>query len=140
MTIEIDFPFVRCLAQNHTDSRGKTDDCRFLSWRPGVFLEVTYDTGWGDYPEPNEGAVANGMGKMLLAEIDRHALPKPYQARVFYTRQWQDPDGRVFGKKQIRIITAGGFTHLCDGWRHEFALDPKALEEDVAAFEEQTAR
>ena len=136
-TVAVDFPFVRCVAQNHTDDRSKTDDCRFLSWRPGVDLQEIMRYGFGGHPEPDDYFVANGMGKMLLTEIDRHQLPGRYATRVFYTRQFQDPDGRVYGKKQLRIITAGGFTTLCDGWRHEFELEPDAVPDDVVAFEKE---
>ncbi len=133
--IAVDFPFVRTVGQRYCDDRSTGPDDRFLSWRPGIDWQPSGSPY--AYGDEEHGAVANGMGKILLTEIDRHELPKPYQARVFYTRQWQDPDGRVYGKKQLRIITAGGFTSLCNGWRHEFALDPDAVPDDVVAFEKE---
>ena len=86
-------------------------------WRPGVSFEPDDGTedgaGWAD-----------GIGKMVLSEIDSHKLPRPYPERVFYLREWIDPKGRRFGKRNLRVTTRAAFTRMLRGYRHEFEYDP----------------
>lgn len=85
------------------------------SWRPGVRHELVHYDGQ---------AVADGLGTMLVKVIDVHRLPHPYPARVFFTRQWRDPDGNVFGKRRLLIRSVGEFTKMLRGYRdlHDVSL------------------
>jgi hypothetical protein len=83
-----------------------------ITWRPGVKWVQNYD---------DSDAVAEGMGAMLLTVIDVHK-PGRFPARVFFTRQWRDPDGKVFGKGALRITTVPAFRRRAKGYMHEFEL------------------
>lgn len=82
------------------------------SWRPGVRWVQVYD---------DSEAEAEGIGAMLLTVIDVHK-PGRFPARVFFTRQWRDPDGKVFGKGGLRITTVPAFLRRTKGYMHEFEL------------------
>lgn len=79
-------------------------------WRPGCRSVQNYD----DFD-----FIADGHGEMLLTVVSTHK-PGKFPERVFYTRQWKDPDGRVFGKGALRNTTAGNFRKLLRGYRHEY--------------------
>lgn len=84
------------------------------SWRPGV-----------EFEQEDEGqayGVAEAVGEMLLTVIDVHK-PGRFPTRVFYTRQWKDPNGRVFGKGGLRITTLDAFRRRMRGYMHEYWLD-----------------
>lgn len=85
------------------------------SWCPGVEWEHSD-------PYSDADARADAFGEMLMAVIDVHK-PGRFPPRVFYTRQWKDPTGRVFGKAGLRIVTAEKFRRLCKGYRHEVYVD-----------------
>jgi hypothetical protein len=82
------------------------------SWRPGVRWVQVYD---------DSEAEAEGIGAMLLTVIDVHK-PGRFPARVFFTRQWRDPDGKVFGKGGLRITTVPAFLRRTKGYMHDFEL------------------
>jgi hypothetical protein len=83
-----------------------------ITWRPGVRWVQVYD---------DSEAEAEGMGSMLLTVIDVHK-PGRFPARVFFTRQWRDPDGKTFGKGGLRITTVPAFLRRVKGYMHEFEL------------------
>jgi hypothetical protein len=83
-----------------------------ITWRPGVRWVLVYD----DFE-----AEAEGIGAMLLTVIDVHK-PGRFPARVFFTRQWRDPDGKLFGKGALRITTVPAFLRRTKGYMHEFEL------------------
>lgn len=89
------------------------------TWRPGT-------RGVVKLPD-DVGSVADGMGFIVLIEISRHK-PGRYPERVFYVRQWIDPDGRRFGKPGLRMTTAHAFARLCKGYRHEFEMAAPAAD------------
>ena len=60
-------------------------------------------------------AIADGMGKMVLTVV-RH------RTRVFYTRQWVDPNGKHFGKSKLRVTTQAAFTRMVSGYRSAYRL------------------
>lgn len=74
------------------------------SWQPGF----THEFGYGGESE----MVCHGFGHVIYTVIDFHALPKPYPARVFYTRKFRDPEGREFGKTKLNTRSAAAFTRL----------------------------
>ena len=107
-TYEVDYPFVRC-----TFSEWDEEGCHSVkSWRPGCEYDVD---DWG-----NAGAYCNGMGKQLLTVVSVHK-PGKYPTRIFFTRQWRDPDGKAFGKGSLRICTLEKFRRLAKGF---MAHDP----------------
>jgi len=88
------------------------------TWRPGTkFID-----GPDSCPEnPYVESVADSHGKMILTVVDIHK-PGKFPTRVFFTRQWQDPDGKVFGKGKLHITTKQAFTILLRGYRHGYDL------------------
>lgn len=113
--IKAPYPFIRVTVTLH-DEEGPHD---VQSWRPGVRGVPVYP---GDVEE-----VADGMGSIVLTEVSRHK-PGRYPERVFYVRQWIDPDGRRFGKPGLRMTTAHAFARLCKGYRHEFEMAAPAAD------------
>lgn len=90
--------------------------CTIETWRPGCMVDTNErnNTEWA----------ADDVGTMLLSVVSIHR-PGKYPTRVFYTRQWRDPDGKVFGKPGLRMTTMQAFLRLCRGYRFDFWLDGK---------------
>lgn len=88
------------------------------TWRPGTKAELM--PPYGDAQE-----FADGVGQVIYTVI---AVFKPgsYPARVFFIRQWADPDGKTFGKSKLRITTQQAFRTLVKGWRHEYEMSEAA--------------
>ena len=105
--------------------KSETHEIRYPFHR-GTFIEEDYD-GRRESPTWNVGPldvrdqygqptyVAHGWGKMLIKVVSRHK-PGKYPERIFYTRQWEDPDGKQFGKTCLRITTAQRFKRLISGF------------------------
>lgn len=112
-TYSVRYPFVRDEFELPPDDPEATQMAKVKGWRPGVEFdsEAAY---YGD-----TGAAADGDGEMLLTVVSTHK-PGKFPERVFYTRQWKDPDGRVFGKCALRMTTTGNFRKLLRGYRHEY--------------------
>lgn len=104
----VQYPFVR-EAYEPPDP----DDFTVDSWRPGVRFE--------QYGDGSDESYADALGKMRLRVI---AVVKPgkYPERVFFTRQWEDPDGKQFGKAKLRMTTTQNFRVLLRGYRHEYEM------------------
>ena len=98
------FPFLRDTytepptGEQETYVEGETR----ATWRPGWTYELC-----GHYGDDSEPAW-EGDGEELR-ELVAICKPGHYPARAFYVRQWRDPDGRVFGKKGLRMTTASAF-------------------------------
>lgn len=107
--VEIPYPFVRTRKFVPDECGGGEVEC----WHPGVNVELVAPDG-GD-----SECVAEGIGRMLIQQISRHK-PAKYPERVFYVRQWRDPDGKVFGKRNLRVATASQFERLCKGFRYQY--------------------
>lgn len=117
--LEVPYPFV-IEEYDAIDDEGHSS--RGLSWRPGTkFVIQGVDEIFG---ETTRG-IAEGMGHMLITPIKRVELPGHYHTRIFYVRQWRDPDGRVFGKTKLRVMTEQCFRRLLGGFRHSYALEVK---------------
>ncbi len=100
------YPFVRT---THTewDDEGSAE---VPTWKPGVSRE-------------GEGtAYADGIGGQIVTVISTHK-PGRYPMRVFFTRKWRDPSGKVFGKTACRVLSLQAFRTLVGGFRHPFELD-----------------
>ncbi len=103
---------------------------------PHPFTRTTYDApdGSGEHPtwapgyieEPDGHVIAHGFGAALYHVVSVHELPRPYHTRVFYTRQWRDPNGRVFGKRGILITTVTAFRRRLKGPATWVTLDKAA--------------
>ena len=91
------FPFVRKLGFVGHDDDGH---CYEETWTPGVGNRLVY-------PDDAE-AYANGEGWQILTVVSTHK-PGRFPMRVFYTQEWEDPDGRVFGKAKCRVLTVQAF-------------------------------
>lgn len=120
ITHEIVCPF-------HEFSNGP--DC---GWLPGCHKEhneeyaghVNGDATWQD----GVAYIADALGHMIINEIQTVSI-EGYEDRVFYTRQWRDPEGKVFGKKDLRVKGRRAFTRLLKGWRHPFYLNGYVINE-----------
>lgn len=112
--IEVPYPFVRDTFMTHeADEEGGSFGSEIPTWKPG-----TCNVGVGD---EEYGSVADGMGAQLLQVISVHK-PGRFPTRIFYTRQWRDPDGKTFGKGSLRVLSVGGFRSLARGFRHHYQL------------------
>jgi hypothetical protein len=110
---EVVYPFVRDTFTTHeADSEGAFG-AEIPTWKPGTRNEMVY-------PDDCE-SVADALGAQILTVVSRHK-PGRFPARVFYTRQWRDPDGRVFGKGGCRVATAEKFKRLSTRYGHPFKL------------------
>lgn len=107
--IEVAHPFVR-EKYNGLDEDGPFER---MSWRPGVrFEHIPPDTG---------AFFADGVGKQTITIVSTHK-PGRFPERVFYTRQWEAPDGHKFGKTKLLYKTIQAFRVLTRGYRHEFEM------------------
>lgn len=109
-TYTVTFPFVLEDVEILPDDPEATELVKVKSWRPGIEWEQ-HDSGDSD-------ACADALGEMLLTVVDVHR-PGRFPTRVFYTRQWKDPMGRVFGKGGLRITTLEAFRRRVAGYKHE---------------------
>lgn len=80
------------------------------TWQPGWSYEAC-----GPHGEDSE-EVWGGEGVQLRTIVSIHK-PGRFPTRVFYTRQWRDPDGKVFGKTSLRVVVAPTFRHWLMGER-----------------------
>lgn len=117
-TYEVDYPFVRDTYDHFEQDEDGISATKRNTWRPGVDHEMCA-------PDDSE-AVYDAMGKMVLSIVSVADLPKPYKARVFYVREWIDPDGKRFGKKQLRIMGIAAFRRRLGGYWVE--IRPRQLD------------
>lgn len=112
-TYVVRYPFVRSEVELPLNDPEATEIVTVKGWRPGVdFVQ------YGD----DHDACADAFGEMLLTVVSLHK-PGRFPVRVFYTRQWKDPDGKVFGKGALRIATQEKFRRISKGYRHELWID-----------------
>lgn len=109
-TFEVPYPFVQesvCL--RFLDELGSS--CGdVVTWRPGARAEQV--------DEGESAWVSDGWGHMILTVVSTHKPGGRYHERVFYVRQWKDPDGLVFGKDHLRVTTMQAFKRLLKGHRY----------------------
>lgn len=108
--IEVIFPFYK---KDKYIYDGEGGSYKVNTWNPGTLH--TYDMN------ENDIFFAEGEGRMILTIIDIHK-PGRFPTRIFYTRQWIDPDGKVFGKTNLNIKTEQGFKNICNGYRYEYEV------------------
>lgn len=126
-TFEVRYPFIRDTYTEY-DVDGP---CERKTWRPGVRFE--------QHAPDDADAVADGVGAQIVTVVDVHK-PGRFQTRVFYTRQWRSPDGRLFGKGGLKVKTLQAFRRLIAGYRYPYAMagqprpEPEPFEfEEIAA-------
>ena len=120
---KVTYPFMRIeYEKTEWDDEGAAGSV-IKSWKPGVEYVPS-----GPYGEDSEG-VCDGEGWMVLTVVDVFK-PGKYPARVFFTRQWVDPEGRTFGKNNLRIMTLPAFKRRAAGW---FAEPYTIQQEEVTA-------
>ena len=108
-TFEFSYPFVLdTFSQMYEDGVAES-----TTWKPGVrFVDVS--------PESTV-TFADGIGQQIITVIATFK-PGKYPERIFFTRHWKDPTGKIFGKGGLRITTAGAFSTLTRGYRYEFEM------------------
>lgn len=106
--IRVPYPFVRS-SYIGLDADGTYE---VPCWRPGTTVL---------HRREDVEMVAHGMGFMILTAVSLHK-PGKWRERVFFTRKWEDPNGRVFGKNHILIKPTANFRELCKGYRHPFRV------------------
>ena len=87
------------------------------SWTPGTRYKPA---GPEDYEE-----VADGVGKQILTVVSVHK-PGRYPERTFYTQQWEDPDGKRFGKGKLRMTTTPTFRKRTEGFYRPYRVETPA--------------
>lgn len=118
----VSYPFVR-------DTYNALDPDTFISvptptWKPGVRHEYTSHEG-------DSEAFADGVGQQVIRVVSIHK-PGKYPERVFFVRQWIDPDGRTFGKPKLRVKIRSAFRRLIAGYGYEYQV--KGCEQCKAQF------
>jgi hypothetical protein len=110
MTFEFPYPFVR---DEYSAGDGEGGWATYVGWRPGIQQVPIWD---------DVKLVAHGMGSQILTVVGTYK-PGKFPERVFFTRNWRDPQGRVFGKDKLRILSAGAFTRQRSGYRHRYTVE-----------------
>jgi hypothetical protein len=107
------YPFVRT-TYTEQDEDGYAE---VKSWKPGTrFVERFI------YPDHIESdCLADGVGEIILTVVSIHK-PGRFPTRVFFTRKWQRPDGREFGKPKCHCVTSDKFKRLAKGYRFDFEI------------------
>ncbi|MET3371971.1 hypothetical protein ABIC89_001012 [Variovorax boronicumulans] len=121
---KVPYPFMR-IEYDLTEWNGEDALASSIvkSWKPGCEYVPR-----GPYGEDSEG-VCDGEGWMVLTVVEVFK-PGKYPARVFFTRQWVDPEGRTFGKNNLRIMTLPAFKRRAAGW---FAEPYTVQQEEVTS-------
>lgn len=110
------FPFRRHVACV-PDEDGEYDNVP--CWKPGA--------EWEEYSEYTE-LTAHGEGALRLHVVSVHK-PGRYPTRVFYRREWVDPDGKVFGRADLRVCVLSAFRRRAVRYLHEYVVrDPQAAQ------------
>lgn len=121
MVIEVRHPFIR---STYTVME---EDCDYEipCWCPG-----TKRRDGGAFTDQ-----ADGEGQQILTVVSLHT-PGTYPERVFYTRQWRDPDGKVFGKRALQSCSRRKFATMCHAYRYPYCVPGRPTPEE----EEEEAR
>lgn len=105
------YPFVR-----DTYERFNEEGCENVpTWKPGIRYEPLPPYG------EDTGSIADGIGKVVFT-VEAVFKPGRFPMRVFFTRQFVDPDGKQFGKGKLHIVTLDKFRRLARGYQHRFGI------------------
>ena len=115
--ITVVYPFIKAPVTLMDDEGQFT----MLSWRPG-----TLEPKKREYLEHSDDyyRIAHSEGHMLVRYILSVQMPKPYVNRVFYVRRWRDPDGKEFGKRDLRVCTVRRYDDMVRGYRFPYHVRP----------------
>ena len=118
----VPYPFSRDTWLSHHNGDEGPASNEVPTWKPGPRnQEIQTSASRAGYDSPDVVSVADAMGGQIITVVGVYR-PRHFPTRVFYTRQWRDPDGKVFGKTNCRMTTATAFRTLTQGYRHEFEL------------------
>ena len=114
------FPFIADTYTQMNYDGGRPYETEEETWRPGV--------RWEDRPDPRAARSeypgeyshiqvpeCDAIGEIIITVVSRYR-PPGFQERVFYTRQFRDPDGKTFGKGKLFCVTANTFKRRKKGW------------------------
>ena len=105
----VKFPFYRNIYSYHDNEGIIEEEC----WTPG--------TTWIGTPPDDTTCIANGHGYVKYTVVSIFK-PGKYPTRVFFTRKFIDPDGKVFGKNKLYITTVSAFRNRIKGYQHEYEM------------------
>lgn len=109
-------------------------DYEHETWVPGVNWEERASRRSPHY-DPETYAECDGIGEIEITVVSRYK-PPGFRERVFYTRQWIDPDGKRFGAGKLFCVTGPTFNRRKKGWwipvPYELSDLGKTLLEDAA--------
>ena len=88
------------------------------TWRPGIRFEVR-DSGY--LYDPDQVAIADGMGQMVLEVVSRHKPGKFRSARSSFAASWIRT-AAPSAKARLRVTTTPAFKRMAAGYRHEFEM------------------
>ena len=114
--LSVAYPFVRDTYKSYEFDGDGFSEVEASTWRPGIRYEHQ-----GPHPYSSPVCVADAVGRMEITIISTHK-PGRFPARVFYTRQWVDPDGKRFGKTKLMMMTQSAFNSLLHGYRWPYEL------------------
>ena len=120
------YPFLRTVWEAF-DPNGSGPE---LSWKPGCEHKM-----FMGYEDAIERTQAHGVGAVSYTVIDVYQPPRPYPKRVFYTRKWTDPDGRSFGKSNLRLTTYQAF----QSWRSRDPMEKFGID-TIEDLDDETKR
>lgn len=107
------YPFIRTTYEAMPDDiEGVGLPVERPTWRPGL---EHYADQYSDWSE------ADANGEVVYTVIATFK-PGKYPERVFYLRNWVDPDGKRFGRNNLRIATTQQFRILIKGYRHDYEM------------------
>lgn len=110
--VSFKYPFTRVMASTYN---GKTNTIKcFPSWRPGLWQR-------DDRPYGDISYWADEMGEQVLTIVSTHK-PGGFPERIFFTRKWKSPNGKMFGKNRCCVLAISAFKGLLHGYRHEFEI------------------
>lgn len=112
------YPFVRTTYEALPDDLDGVPT-ELPTWRPGVEHEACEPYG-------DTYTFADRMGNVEFTVIGVFK-PGSFPTRVFFVRQWIDPDGKRFGKNKLRVTTAQNFRQLIKGYRHDFEIEDQGV-------------
>lgn len=107
-THEIPYPFVRGTYSGYDECEDGISTIVRETWNPGAH-EGCDD--WGRL-----FATADAMGAMLLTEV-AHFASERGRPMVVVRIKWREPEGRVFGKGQLKILSRDKFQRTLRGYR-----------------------
>lgn len=112
------YPFTRAVYQEPQFDEEGSSHTDVPTWKPGG-----YDWREHDYSD-RLAAVADGAGELQLTVISVHQ-PGRYPTRVFFTRKWKSPDGKLFGRGKLEVVTIEKFRRTAAGYMHPWVVEDR---------------